>query len=285
MVESFVIDLYNVFTHALEYLPPGIVLSVAAAFIGEGKHIKVYFDEFVGSILMIAFTFSAGKWIGQDDMYVAWGFHAVGVIAADYFGGGQQVNPAVTASMWALGECSYTEAFVRVAGQMGGGLVSFPLFQAISESFEMTPFGGPEFSSTRDEPVEATLSEFFSTYILLWAIYILNWRMHFGKHHYLIKQFLTAVAIRVLIEVYPTAGPAMNPMLATAWDTFGVGNKYEMPSDHQHYFVYWVAPVVAAILASISYAIVAGGTIFGVKMPIGPLMGSKKVAAPKVKSS
>jgi glycerol uptake facilitator-like aquaporin len=87
-------------------------------------------------------------------------------------GGGQQVNPAVTVSMWALGKVTYTEAFVRIAGQMGGGLVAFPLFQAISDHFNLTPFGGPQFSKESD--IEAFISEFCATFLLMWAIYIVR---------------------------------------------------------------------------------------------------------------
>lgn len=66
----------------------------------------------------------------------------------------------------------------------------------------------------------------------------------------------------------------MNPMLATCWDVFGVGNSYEMPSDNEHYFVYWVAPCAAAIAASVAYAIYNGDKIFGTSVP-GPLKGRK----------
>jgi glycerol uptake facilitator-like aquaporin len=105
--------------------------------------------------------------------------------------------------------------------------------------------------------------------------------MHFGKYHYIIKQFLTAVAIRALIEFFPTAGPAMNPMLATAWNAFGVGTTYEMPSEKEHYFVYWVAPFISATLASIAYCIYAGGKVFGDSVPIGPLKGKAAGKAKK----
>ena len=87
-------------------------------------------------------------------------------------GGGQHVNPAVTVSMWALDKCSYTEGFVRIAGQMGGGLVAFPLFHYISEVANLTPFGGPEFSE--DTHAEAFISEFISSFLLMWAIYIVS---------------------------------------------------------------------------------------------------------------
>ena len=87
-------------------------------------------------------------------------------------GGGQHVNPAVTVSMWALGKVSYTETFVRIAGQMGGGLVAFPCFQFVSEQMNLTPFGGPEFSKEND--VDAFLQEFCASFLLMWAIYIVR---------------------------------------------------------------------------------------------------------------
>lgn len=121
------------------------------------------------------------------------------------FGGGPHVNPAVTVAMFSLGKVSYTEAYVRIAAQLGGGLISFPLYHAISNALEWTPFGGPEFN-TEGNVVEAFLSEHFATLCLMFAIYVLNWELNFGKHHYIIKQSLTAIAIRFLIEVFPTAG-------------------------------------------------------------------------------
>ena len=85
------------------------------------------------------------------------------------------MNPAVTVSMWSLKKIdSYTEAFVRIAGQMGGGLLAFPLFDYVSDQMGWEPFGGPEFSSSGDHPVEEALSEFFATFLLMWAIYIVS---------------------------------------------------------------------------------------------------------------
>mmetsp|Transcript_21605 Transcript_21605/g.33004 ORF Transcript_21605/g.33004 Transcript_21605/m.33004 type:complete len:281 (-) Transcript_21605:141-983(-) len=269
MVKDHVHTVSGFFNDLVDFMPPGLLLSFAAANIADRKYFDVYVKEFIGSMLMICFTFSAGKWVGVDSTPVAWTFHAIGVVAADYFGGGQQVNPAVTVCMWALGKCDYTETFVRIAGQMGGGLISFPIFHAISEALEWTPFGGPQF--TQEANIEAAISEFTATFLLMWAIFILNWEINFGKFHYIIKQTLTAVAIRALIELFPTAGPAMNPMLATCWDVFGVSDGYDFPKENEHYFVYWLAPCVSALLAGIVYAIYAGDKFFGVSMPIGPL--------------
>jgi glycerol uptake facilitator-like aquaporin len=283
MVNAYVVSLSAFLTNLAGLTPPGLGMSVAAAFVQGGEYLASFRSEFVGTLLMVACTFSAGKWIGGESMRMAWTSHFLGVIAADFFGGGPHVNPAVTMSMWCLGKCSYTEAYVRVAGQLGGGLIAFPLFHAISDAMKLVPFGGPEFNvpDDMDHAVEAFLSESMATFSLMFVIYILNWELHFGANHYIIKQSLTAICIRALIEFFPTAGPAMNPMLATAWHVFGVGTTYEYPDDFQHYFVYWVGPFIAAIAASIVYVIYAGGTIFGMQLPIGPIKKPKVTTTKK----
>ena len=222
MVKTIIQTFSDSLSSFVEFLPPGLVLSLLTAYVGQGRYVEAFRHEFVGTLLMVVCTFSAGKWVGKDSMYTAWGAHAFGVISADYIGGGAQVNPAVTVGMWSLGKVTYTEGFVRIAAQLGGGLVAFPLFHAVSEAFELEPFGGPEFNlGDKNAAVEAFLSEFCATALLMWAIFLLNWEFHFGKYHYIIKQFLTAVAIRALIEFFPTAGPAMNPVshCTAIWST------------------------------------------------------------------
>lgn len=278
----------------LAYSPPGLLLSFMSAFVVDGKYVSAYKHEFVGTLLMIAFTFSAGKWVGVDTWQTAWLAHALGVIAADKIGGGPHVNPAVSVSMWCLNkiEGGYTEMYVRIMGQMGGGLLAFPLYKYLADQLEWTNLGGPEFSALQDRDVhEAFLSEMYATILLCLVIYVLNWEMNFGKHHYWIKQSLTALAIRFLIEFFPQAGPAMNPMLGTAWAIFASGfqstnddndgltqqwaSSGSFPTDLDHYFVYWLAPIVGAISASYLYAIYDGCTFFGFTMPYGPYKKSK----------
>ena len=144
----------------IQYCPPGVIIAFGTAFIANAKFIKEFRQEFLGTLLMIACTFSAGKWIGSDSMRVAWTSHLLGVISADFFAGGPHVNPAVTMSMWCLGKASYTESYVRVAAQMAGGLVAFPIYHALSNAMEWEAFGGPEFNmdEAEEHPVEAFLS-------------------------------------------------------------------------------------------------------------------------------
>jgi glycerol uptake facilitator-like aquaporin len=288
MVKTLVQQMAAFIGDLVSYLPPGLMAVVATAFIGDGQYRKPFRHEFVGTLLMIVCTFSAGKWIGKDSVTVAWLSHALGVIAADYIGGGPHVNPAVTVSMFTLGKVSYTEAYVRIAAQLGGGLTAFPLYHAVSEALEWEPFGGPEYNYDHDSDyatAEAAISEFCATLLLCFLIYTVNWEIHFGTYHYIIKQSLTALGIRALIEYFPTAGPAMNPMLATTWFVFGVGTKFQYPTDFEHYFVYWIGPCAAAILASVLYTIYAGGTVFGKTLPLGPVKKAPSASKKKAKNA
>ena len=217
MVKTVVETLSSITKDLVNFLPPGLILAISSAYIDEGQWISAFWQEFWGTMVMIACTFSAGKWIGSESLNVAWISHFLGVLAADSFCGGPQVNPAVTLSMYALGKDTYTSAYVKVVAQMGGGLISFPLFHAISNAMKWEPFGGPEFNMDEagDHPVEAFLSEFGATFLLMFLIYLVNWEIHFGSFHYIIKQSLTAIGIRALIEYFPTAGRKSRCFLST----------------------------------------------------------------------
>jgi len=226
---------------------------------------------------MIFFTFSPGKWfaVGGENEMASWILHAIGVVTADKIGGGQHVNPMVSVTMYALGKCSYSEMYARIAGAMAGGLVAFPLFLRFSDSMSLQALGGPAFDgekSSEDEADMAFLSEFLAAFLLMIAIYVLNWEMNFGKNHYWIKQLATAGVIRYLIVVFPAAGPSINPMLGTAWAVFDSG-KGELPTDVSHYMIYWLASILGGITSAIVYVIYAGGTVFGQKVPFGPMKG------------
>lgn len=265
-----------------EILPPGFLLTLLVIPISNFKHFKTYTNEFIGTLLMIGLTFSPGKWIFADSIYLAWAAHSIGVVAADKLGGGQNVNPAMSVAMWSLGKCDYTEMYVRIAGAMGGGLVAFPLFKAVTDILGWTALGGPEFHAEKDgDGSLSACSEFFATMLLGFLVYAVNWELNFGKHHYWIKQTLTSWGIRILIETFPTAGPAMNPMLGTCWAVFASGS---IPQDYRHYFVYWVASILGVLTSAFLYAVYDGCKFFGRTLPIGPIHGPKKVSVEKKES-
>ena len=83
--------------------------------------------------------------------------------------------------------------------------------------------------------------------------------------------FYMPPGIRYLIEIFPTAGPAMNPMLGTAWAVFA-SSTTGFPQNMEHYYVYWISPILGAITASFFYAVYSGDSFFGSKLPFGPLV-------------
>lgn len=99
-MKSFAAAFSAIVHDAIEFFPPGIVPIVASAFIADRAYVKPFLKELVGSIIMICFTFSAGKWIGSESVRVAWTSHFFGVVAADYVGQGPMVNPAMTVAFW-----------------------------------------------------------------------------------------------------------------------------------------------------------------------------------------
>ena len=89
--------------------------------------------------------------------------------------------------------------------------------------------------------------------ILLLGIFVLNWDFKdFGTYTYWIKQSLTGVLIRLLIIFFPFSGPAINPMLATTYDTHVNGT---FSDNYDHYMVYWLSSFAGAFVASLCYAL------------------------------
>ena len=92
-----VVESFSAFMHDIvAFIPPGLVPTFATAFLEGGKYMAPFRQEFIGTLLMVCCTFSAGKWIGKESLRMAWSSHAMGVILADFLGGGPHVNPAVT---------------------------------------------------------------------------------------------------------------------------------------------------------------------------------------------
>jgi len=254
-----------------KYTPPGVVLGFFSSFLSGSIYFSAWIHEFVGTLLMIGFTFSPGKWIGASSQTSAWAAHMVGVVLADFIGQGPHVNPAVSVSMFSLGKCSYTEMYVRICGSMTAGLLAFPFFLFVARTLGLQELGGPEYHSVDvEDGSDGFFNEFCSTFLLLVAIFVLNFELNFGKYHYWIKQPLTAIVIRYLIETFPSTGPALNPMLGTAWAVFS-GGEAGFPENTEHYFVYWIGPILGGLFASLLYTIYAGGTFFGRKLPFGPI--------------
>jgi hypothetical protein len=92
MIKPFIPILKATFEDAAAIFPTGLILSVAAGCVEHKKYWSAYIKEFIGTLLMIVCTFSAGKWFGQDEITIAWTGHAIGVVAADKLGTSQKMD-------------------------------------------------------------------------------------------------------------------------------------------------------------------------------------------------
>ena len=236
---------------------------------------------------MIFCTFSAGTFWGSTTL-TTYLFHFVGVVVADKVAGGE-VNPSVTFSMWSLGKFDFDQFMAKVSGQITGGILSFALAAKVADLLDLQRFGGPTLPkqsllSGRDSIQVAFFDEFLATFLLCVVIYALNWEIKFFKNevnNYYTKQSLTAVAIRLLIISFWSAGPAMNPMLASA---FAIHSGNAM--DSAHICVYWMASVLGAAVASMAYVVYSGGNtaFFGYSFkPSGGRDRNKPIFTPKDK--
>ena len=133
---------------ALCQVNPVVVLLVAISCISDRRYFNDFKTEFIGTLLMILFTFSAGSWFFAENAYLAALLHLCGVVASDKLSGGMQVNPAASFAMLLLGKQSYTETLVKICGQLLGGFIAFPLFAAISSALSFPEFGGPSYTSS-----------------------------------------------------------------------------------------------------------------------------------------
>ncbi|GMI34561.1 hypothetical protein TrRE_jg13179 [Triparma retinervis] len=237
--------------------------------------------EVIGSIAMIGLTFSPGTWFGSSK-FAIYLLHAAGVVFADKIFGGD-VNPAVSACMFSLGKSNLPTFLTKVSAQLVGGIVGFAAFSLLSGYFSLTEFGGPALPKyATDDAVEVcVMNELMGTVLLLITIFTVNWEVVFvpdAEHNYYVKQTLTAAAIRVLILMFPNSGPSMNPMLASA---FAINKNAAINGNHV--LVYWIAPLVGAILAALAYVFYTGGEgaqFFGRTLKTAPRDKTKPLIAP-----
>ena len=268
VVMKTVVQLLSFYLHDLAgNMPPGLPVCVAAAFVGGGKYFAIFRKEIESTFVMMLLTFQMGNWYlrGPENELAARCLLGLAIVVVDYLNTGGHTNAVVTVGMMCLNKCSYTEGYVRIAGQIAGGLIAFPFFHAVADTLNLHQFGGPVFTVNESDShaTKAFLCEFLSTFWLMLVIYFFSWGVNFGYYHRLIKQSFTAVCILIIISIFRTTGPGMNPTLATSWYVFGVGTTYEYPKEFSHYFVFWIAPMFAALVSSFLYAIYDEGIFCG----------------------
>jgi glycerol uptake facilitator-like aquaporin len=151
----------------------------------------------------------------------------------------------ITAEQWVL----------RIAAQMAGGVLAFPIIQGVASMYDVQ-IGGPTFALGECEGcltmLEALVNECVASFILLMGIFIFC-TTAIGKVYY-VKQPLVAAVIRYCCVFYSKTGPAMNPALGTTWAFFEAGQVY--PTESSHYIVYWLGSMLGGSLAALTWSAV-----------------------------
>merc|ERR550532_1795556 len=106
--------------------------------------------------------------------------------------------------MVALGRLPYPSFLCRVAAELAGGLVAFPLCRWIAGRLQLPPLGGPSFDYVAEPLGEPAGHEALATFVLCLGIFLLNWELPVRKL-YIAKQGLTAVLIRFNLETFKRA--------------------------------------------------------------------------------
>jgi len=226
-----------------------------------------FLKELLGMIILIFLTCTPGTWIGASAWWQSWMLHGVGVVVADWVAAGPNVNPSVSFAMFALGVVSYPVFLCRVSGQVLGAVIAFPLARTLARELDWRLLPGPTFDPAKVPTSHASWDEAAATFSLCMSIFVLNWVVPFRKV-YLMKQSATAACVRGCLQAFPTAGPAMNPALATGW-AFSANSEapggYAFPSDAPHYVCYWASSFLGAFLASFAFGVCAGMPFLGVR--------------------
>ncbi|EKU22600.1 aquaporin sip1-2 [Nannochloropsis gaditana CCMP526] len=198
-------------------------------------------QEFFGALLMFLVLWPFVGVLG--DTWTAWVAHFFFVMLCDIVSGGSQVNPSVSVAMFVHGAISFPGAIVRILAQLAAGVVAYPLLQKLSPSY--VGVGGPCLQDGVSTTTGA-LAEFTLTFALLTLIYLAITIIGAPGQRPII-----AAGIRCLIVAgTPYTGPAMNPMIAFGWAVQSDAYK-----TFDHYLVYWIAPTVGAVLATVLFAV------------------------------
>eukprot|EP00041_Stephanoeca_diplocostata_P004626 m.48054 g.48054 ORF g.48054 m.48054 type:complete len:272 (-) comp15250_c0_seq1:268-1083(-) len=219
--------------------------------------------EFLGMIVLVGTQFPAGLWFGTQSWVHGWIAHGLGVIIADWVAGGPNVNPAVCIFMHALGEITFSQMISRSAAAFAGAMVAFPLFQTVGRILGLPMFGGPRFDHREASLARVYQHEATATGLLCLAVVLLNWELAI-KDNYLVKQALTAVAVRLLLLCFTAGGCAMNPALGVAYGAHERGGR--LPKARQQYTAYCTAPAGGALGAALLYALSSGRKFYGVDL-------------------
>ncbi|CAN0389475.1 unnamed protein product [Pylaiella littoralis] len=207
------------------------------------KSVGIFLQEAFGSFALLLMVFPFNSFLG--DTWSSWIQHFFSVMITDYTNGGAQVNPAMSVGTFFYGWNDRSSLMIRVVAQMVGGFYAFPIMAKLLPSYATASMGGPTLAAGASTG-EGMAWEFGSTLALILIVYAAATQIGLPGQRPVI-----ATGIRALIHLSAVkggkTGPAMNPMIATAWAVY----DSSVTMDAQWFLVYWVAPCAAAVAGTL----------------------------------
>lgn len=211
---------------------------------------KAWFAEFIATFTLvfigvgsIAADHLTNGALGLTGIALAHGLAIAVMVSATAATSGGHINPAVTIAALAVGKIDVKNAGGYVVSQCLGALIaSYALLVAVpSEALHQASFGTPALA--RDVTVtQGLITEIILTFFLMFVIYgsAMDRRAHKSGGLFI----GLAVAMGVMMGG-PITGAAMNPARH-----FGPALASGLT---ENFWLYWVGPVIGAVLAAIAY--------------------------------
>lgn len=212
--------------------------ALSAEFVGT------FFFVFLGAGVIVADKFTGGSAIGLLGIAVCHGLALSLAVTATMRISGGHLNPAVTIGLWSIGKIQAGRAAAYIVAQLLGSLLAAALLVSVFDRsvWEPVHLGTPALASAVS-PGLGLLVEVILTFCLLFSI---MGTAVYAKPPIQIGGFGVGLTIFADILVGgPLTGASMNPARS-----FGPAVVSAFMANH---WLYWVGPVIGAILATNVY--------------------------------
>jgi aquaporin Z len=197
---------------------------------------------------------------------------AVALSATMHLSGGF-LNPAVTITLWVLRRLDNREAGALLAAQLLGGVLAGAALRLIFASSVLIPahFGTPHVTAAFGEPSTAALAsaagiEVLLTFLLTFVIFGTALDPRAPRLGGLGPGLFVGLALVGLLLVgYHLTGVGTNP--ARAFGTAVWEWTSQAPNVREQVLVYWIGPIVGALLAGLAYTYLLLPAAEGPKAP------------------
>lgn len=203
---------------------------------------------FAASGAVIANVVSGGE-LGAIGIALAYGGAVLVMTASLSRVSGAQLNPAVTIARWAAKRQGTASAVMYLIAELiGAALGAWLLTRVFPDAANMAHLGAPALSGSVGRKM-ALLAEAVATAVVVWTyLAAMDKRNGAGAAHGGLTVGFAVVAAALVIG--PLTGGALNPARA-----FGPAF---ITKEWINQWIYWIGPVVGALVATYAYRFTAG---------------------------